>query len=189
MNRRNMLTTFGATALGASVLFSGAATTFAQDATTQPAVAQTDEQDARADFEAQRAQAYNDFVAALASELGDEEAAVDTAIRTALTQAIDAKLAAGDIDEERAAAAKAVIQVSDAPLMPGFGGPGRHVGFAARGGRGHGGPGFGDARGDNGLPRLGGDAAPNALPAAPGAPDADDQSADAPVPTSEDVLS
>ncbi|MFN8675032.1 MAG: hypothetical protein U0Z70_01515 [Thermomicrobiales bacterium] len=164
MNRRNVLTTLGATALGASVLFGGAATTFAQDATTQPAVAQADTQDPRAAFEAERAQAYADFVAAMASELGDDEAAVDAAIRAALTKAVDDRLAAGDIDEERAAAAKAVIQVSDAPLMAGFGGPGGHGGFEGRGDRGHG-EGFGEKRGDNEMPRLGDDDAPGSLPA------------------------
>ena len=124
MNRRNVLTTLGATALGASVLFGGAINSFAQDADTPPAVALADTQDERAAFEAERAQAYDDFVAALAGELGGDEAAVDAAIRTALTQAVDARLAAGEIDEELAAAAKAVIQVTDAPLMAGFGGPG-----------------------------------------------------------------
>jgi hypothetical protein len=189
MNRRNVLTTLGATALGAGVLFSGTVSSFAQDATSQPAVAEAASQDPRAAFEAERAQAYNDFVAALAGELGDEEAAVDAAIRSALTQAIDDRLAAGDIDEERAAAAKAVIQVSDAPLMAGFGGPGSHVGFQGRGGgRGHGGPGFGDERGDNGMPRFGGEEAPNALPATPGAPDAEDQNTNAPL-TSESFIS
>jgi hypothetical protein len=175
MNRRNVLTTLGATALGAGVLFSGTVSSFAQDATTQPAVAQTVAQDPRAAFEAERAQAYNDFVAALAGELGDEEAAVDAAIRSALTKAIDDRLAAGDIDEERAAAAKAVIQVSDAPLMAGFGGPGEHVRFKGRGiDRGHGGPGFGNERGESGLPRLGDDDAPDTLPAAPDSSDAAD---------------
>ncbi len=122
MNRRNVLTTFGATALGVGVLFASTATSYAQDAVTPPAAAQADTQDPRAAFEVERAQAYDDFVAALAGELGDDEVAVDAAIRAALTQAIDDRLAAGEIDEERAAAAKAVIQVSDAPLMTGFGG-------------------------------------------------------------------
>jgi hypothetical protein len=173
MNRRHVLTTLGATALGAGVLFGGTASAFAQDATTQPAVAQANTQDPRAAFEAERAQAYVAFVAALASELDDDEAAVDAAIRSALIQAIDNRLAAGDIDEERAAAAKAVIQVSDAPLMAGFGGPGGHGGFVGRGGRGHDGPGFGDERGDKEMPRLGDDDAPGALPAAPDVSDAD----------------
>ena len=173
MNRRNVLTTLGATALGASVLFAGTAGSFAQDTTTQPAVAQTDVQDGRAAFDEARAQAYVDFVAAMASELGADEAAVDAAIRTALTRAVDDRLAAGDIDEERAAAAKAVIQVSDAPLMAGFGGPGGHSGFEGRGGRGHGG-GFGEKRWDKEMPRLSDDEAPGALPAASDADDSED---------------
>lgn len=190
MNRRNMLTTLGATALGVGVLFGGAVNSFAQDGDTLPAVAQADMQDERAAFEAERAQAYNDFVTALAGELGDDEAAVDEAIRAALTQAVDARLAAGEMDEERAAAAKAVIQVSDAPLMAGFAGPGGPGGFQGRGdGRGHGGPGFGVERGEKGMPRLGDDAPTGALPAAPGAPDADDENASAPVVASEDVTS
>lgn len=185
MNRRNMLTTLGAAALGVSVLVGGASASFAQDAATPPAATQTEAQDPRAAFEAERAQAYDDFVAALAGELGSDAAAVDAAIRTALTQAIDDRLAAGEIDEERAAAAKAVIQVTDAPLMAGFGGPGGHGGFERGGGRGHG-WGFGD---EKGMPRLGDDGLPGALPSAPGAPAADNDSASAPVTATEDVIS
>lgn len=191
MNRRNMLTTLGATALGVSVLVGGAANSYAQDAATPPvAASQAESQDPRADFEAERAQAYDDFVASLAGELGQDQAAVDAAIRTALTKAVDARLAAGEIDEERAAAAKAVIQVSDAPLMPGFGGPDGHGGFAGRsGGRGHGGPGFGDERGDKDMPRPDDDEARSALPADPTSSASDDQSASAPVTADTDVLS
>lgn len=187
MNRRNVLTTLGATALGVGVLFSGAASSYAQDAATPPAVAQADTQDPRAAFEAQRAQAYDDFVSVLASELGDDEAAVDAAIRAALTQAIDDRLAAGEIDEERAAAAKAVIQVSDAPLMAGFGGPGMHGGFEGRGGgRGHGGWDHGNERGAKGGPRAGENQTPGARP---GAPDSEDESTSAPATASQDMVS
>ncbi|MEZ4564351.1 MAG: hypothetical protein R2853_16595 [Thermomicrobiales bacterium] len=190
MNRRNMLSTLGASALGVGILLGGSAGAFAQDATTPPAVSQAAQPDPRAEFAAERAQAYDEFVAALASELGNDEAAVDAAIRAALTQAIDARLAAGDIDEERAAAAKAVIQVSDAPLMTGFGGPGGHARFQGRGGdRGHGGPGFGSERGDKQWPGRGENGTPNALPAAPGAPETNDQSASVPVTTSEGLTS
>jgi hypothetical protein len=170
MNRRNMLTTLGATVLGASALFGGAASTFAQDASTPPA-AGVEVQDPHAEFEAERAKAYDDFVAALATELGDDKAKVDAAIRAALIQSVDAKLAAGEIDEERAAAAKAVIQVSDAPLMAGFGGPGGHHSFKGRGGRGHrhGGPGFGDERGGKSQSRQGENRSTSSLPAAPAA--------------------
>lgn len=190
MNRRNVLTTLGATALGASVLFGGTIKTLAQEADTVPEVAQADTRNGRAEFEAERAQAYNDFVAALAGELDDDEAAVDTAIRTALTQAVDARLSAGEIDEEQAAAAKAVIQVSDAPLMAGFGGPGGPAGFQGRGGgRGQGGPGFIAEHGEKGLPRPGDDQSSSALPAASSATDAEDESANAPVDTGENVTS
>ena len=178
MNRRNMLTTLGATALGVGVLLGGTTATFAQDATSPTAGSQAESQDPRAAFEAERAQAYDDFVAALAAELGDQESDVDAAIRTALTQAVDARLSAGEIDEERAAAAKAVIQVSDAPLMAGFAGPGGHGGFEGRGGRGHGGPGFGGPGGEKGMPRPGDDQAQGTLPTAPSATD---QGANAPL--------
>lgn len=197
MNRRTMLTSLGATALGVSVL-AGAASAFAQDATTPPAAAQTQAQTqtARPDGETQRAQAYDDFVAALASELGDDTAAVDAAIRAALIQTVDDRLAAGDIDAERAAAAKAVIQVSDAPLMAGFGGPGGRGGFKGHGGGGgHGGPGFG--RDEQGFVPGGPSAAPgvgqapgaSTLPSAPSAPGSTAQGANAPAMTSEGLTS
>ena len=190
MNRRNALTTLGATALGMSVLFGGAVSSYAQDATTPPATTQASAQDGRAAFEAERAQAYNDFVAALASELGDDKAAVDAAIRAALTKAVDDRLAAGDINAEQAAAAKAVIQVSDAPLMGGFGGPGGHGGLEGRGGgRGHGGPGYDDDHDEKGMPRAGDDQASGSLPSAPDAPAADDESAGAPVSIGGSVIS
>jgi hypothetical protein len=182
-----MLTTLGAAALGVGVIVGGAARSYAQDAATPPAAAQTEAQDPRAAFEAEHAQAYDDFVAALAGELGSDEAAVDAAIRTALTQAMDDRLAAGEIDGERAAAAKAVIQVSDAPLMAGFGGPGGHGGFEGRG-RGHG-WGSGDERGEKGGPRLGDDQLPGVLPSAPDAPAPDNDSASDPVTETEDVIS
>ncbi|MFT4040163.1 MAG: hypothetical protein QM692_18425, partial [Thermomicrobiales bacterium] len=159
MNRRSMVTSLGATALGVGVLLGGRSGAFAQDADTddQATTGQFDPAAARAEFEAKRAENYQQFVAALASELGDEETAVDAAIRSALQQGVDARLAAGDIDKEQAAAAKAVIEVSDTPLLAGFGGPGMggpggpggRSGFG--GGRGHGGPGgFGGQRGERG---------------------------------------
>jgi hypothetical protein len=123
MTPRGLLTTVGATALGIGIVVGGAAgmpSARAQDATPSaqtPAQAQQ-----RSDFEAQRAQAYKDFVAALANELGDDQAAVDAAIRTALKQEVDKRQVAGDLSVEQAAAMKAVIDVSQAPLFSGFGG-------------------------------------------------------------------
>src|SRR5215212_3688220 len=89
MTPRGLLTTIGATALGFGLIIGSAPVipdVFAQEATppAAEAPAQT-EQSQRIDFEAERAQAYDSFVAALASELGSDEAAVDAAIRTALT--------------------------------------------------------------------------------------------------------
>src|SRR5215217_5641794 len=128
MTPRGLLTTIGATALGFGLIIGGAPAmpdVFAQEATTPAAEAPAQtEQQQKADFEAQRAQAYDSFVAALASELGSDEAAVDAAIRTALTQQVDERAAAGDIGVEQAAAMKAVIEVSQAPLFLGFGGHG-----------------------------------------------------------------
>lgn len=166
MNRRTMVTSLGATALGVGVLIGGRSGAFAQDADTddQAATGQFDPEAARAEFEAKRAETYQQFVAALASELGDDESAVDAAIRSALQQEVDAREAAGDLDKEQAAAAKAVIAVSDAPLMagfggPGMGGPGGPGGFG--GGRGHGG-----SRGDSGQ---WGERSKNARPGSAGA--------------------
>jgi len=84
------MTAIGATALGFGLVTGGAPAishVFAQEATPPAAEAPAQaEQEQRIDFEAQRAQAYDSFVAALAGELGTDEAAVDAAIRTALTQ-------------------------------------------------------------------------------------------------------
>jgi hypothetical protein len=134
MTPRGLLTTVGATALGIGIVVGGAAgmpSARAQDATPS-AQAPARAQQAN-DFEAQRDQAYKDFVAALANELGDDQAAVDAAIRTALKQEVDKRQTAGDLSVEQAAAMKAVIDVSQAPLFSGFGGHGGPHGFDGRG--------------------------------------------------------
>ena len=134
MTPRGLLTTIGATALGFGIVISGAPSlpqVFAQEATPAAQTATRQE----IDFETQRAQAYDSFVAALASELGSDETAVDAAIRTALTQQVDEREAAGDLDIEQAAAIRAVIEVSEAPLPLGFGGRGGMYGFGGRDGR------------------------------------------------------
>jgi hypothetical protein len=179
MTPRGLLTTIGATALGFGLIIGGAPAipdVFAQEATppAAEAPAQT-QQEQRIDFEAQRAEAYDSFVAALASELGADEAAVDAAIRTALTQQVDEREAAGDLDIERAAAMRAVIEVSEAPLFLGFGDRGGMHGFDGR--HGPGGRGAGDDRDQ-------GDESPAVLP---GNDDASNQSASAPVAPAESV--
>lgn len=180
MAPRGLLTTIGATALGIGIVAGGAPAipaVFAQEA-TPPAVQAPalTEQQQEADFDAQRAEAYDAFVAALAGELGTDETAVDAAIRTALTQQVDEREAAGDLDTEEAAAMRAVIEVSEAPLFLGFGGRGGMHGFGGDDGR-HGrdgrdgfedrGPrgGFDDETG--GLP--GDDSVPATLPGDDGA--------------------
>jgi hypothetical protein len=183
-----LLTTIGATALGFGIVIGGAAempAARAQEAgpaQTQPA----------SDFDAQRAHACDAFVAALASELGDDEAAVDAAIRTALKQHVDERQAAGDLDAEQAAAMKAVIDVSEAPLFSGFGGrggmhdfdghdgtlgPGGRDRFEGRGPRG----GFDDGIGD--LPGNG--TSPATLPGNGGPAD---QSVPVPLTPAEDIV-
>ena len=179
MTPRGLLTTIGATALGFGLIIGGAPAipeVFAQEATPPAAEtpAQT-EQGQEIDLEAQRAQAYDSFIAALASELGSDEAAVDAAIRTALTQQVDEREAAGDLDVERAAAMRAVIEVSEAPLFLGFGGHGGMHGFDGR--HGPGGRGGGDDRDQD-------DESPAGLP---GDDDVSNQSASAPVMPAESV--
>ena len=184
MTPRGLLTTIGATALGFGIVISGAPilpNAFAQEATPAALTATRQE----IDFEAQRAQAYDSFVAALASELGSDETAIDAAIRTALTQQIDEREAAGDLDIEQAAALRAVIEVSEAPLPLGFGGRGGMHGFGGRDGR-HG-PGDHGGVEDRGsqddVDRIDQES-PATLP---GDEDASDQNATAPVMPDESV--
>jgi hypothetical protein len=182
MTPRGLLTTIGATALGFGLIIGGAPAipdVFAQE-TTPPAAEASAEtaQEQKIDFEAQRADAYDSFVAALASELGTDEAAVDAAIRSTLTQQVDEREAAGEIDLERAAAMRAVIGVSEAPLFLGFGGHGGRPGFDGRDGRlGPDNRGGGEDRGRYGA-RSGQDNSPAGLPADD---DDSDESASAPV--------
>jgi hypothetical protein len=182
MTPRGLLTTIGATALGFGLIIGGAPAipdVFAQEATppAAEAPAQT-EQGQRIDFEAQRAQAYDSFVAALASELGSDEPAVDAAIRTALTQQVDERAAAGDIGTEQAAAMKAVIEVSQAPLFLGFGGHGGMRGFDGHDDRQGPGGRDGDDDRDQDGDQPGDDESTTSLPSAN---DASNQSAPAPV--------
>jgi hypothetical protein len=193
MTPRGLLTTIGAAALGFGIVVGGAPIVqdvFAQEA-TPPVVGLPAQSQQEVDFEAERAAAYDAFVAALASELGSDETAVDAAIRAALTRQVDEREAAGELDTEDAAALRAVIEVSEAPLPFGLGGRGGPHGFAGHDGRhgrgGHGGfegrgprGGFADAIGD--LPD---DLAPESLPSDDGA---SDQGAPQPSTPAEDTI-
>jgi hypothetical protein len=177
MSHRRLLTTVGAAALGVGVVLGGAATTplaQAQQA-TPPAAATTSSSTAsqpQATRDQQQKDAYDAFVASLASQLGVDASKVDTAIRTTLKQEIDARQADGDIDKVEAAARKAAIDASDAPLFLGLGGPGGMHGFdggrgdAGRGPRG-GGPGQPAPKpGDDGAANQPGDDGAAAQPSA-----------------------
>ena len=186
MTPRGLLTTIGATALGFGLIIGGAPAipdVFAQDATPPATEAPAQiAQEQRIDFEAQRAEAYDSFVAALASELGTDESAVDAAIRTALTQQVDEREAAGDLGAEQAAALKAVIDVSQAPLFLGFGGRGGMHDFDGHAGRR--GPGARDGGEDRDGALPGADESPAGLP---GDDAATNQNASAPVTPAESV--
>ena len=126
MSLRAFIGIIGATAL-AFLLTIGSAT-----GVVQQALAQTDETEAedstfesrRAEAEAERAAAYQSFIADIADELGGlDSVTVDAAIRSSLQQAVDDREAAGDLSIERAAALRAVIGVTDTPLMLGMTGP------------------------------------------------------------------
>ncbi len=152
MNPRALLIAIGATALAFALVVAGIATGPA-DAAAQAATPGAGGATAESD---NRAEAYAAFVASIAAELGvGDGAQVDAAIRTALKQQVDDELAAGELSAEAAAARKAVIDVTDAPLPLGIGGHGRF----------RGGPGgmHGDdrgPRGGEGFPNFPGDEAP-----------------------------
>lgn len=126
MSLRGLIGVIGATAL-AFLATIGASSGVVQQAFAQTDAAETEEatfETRKAEAEAERAVAYESFVADLAAELGGmDPATVDAAIRSSLQQAVDDHEAAGDLSTEQAAAMRAVIDVSDAPLLGGFGGP------------------------------------------------------------------
>jgi hypothetical protein len=136
MTSRKILTTVGAAALGFGVIIGGTTVpnVLAQDT---PATTETPAQAAETDPEARFAEAYDSFVATLASELDADETAVDAAIRTALKEQVAALESEGRLDAEQVAEIQQVIDESDVPFAFGMGGPG---GFVGRGGmRGFGG--------------------------------------------------
>lgn len=100
---------------------------------------ETDEATLRAEFEAEAGARYDDFVSRLAGNLSIADSAeVDTAIRTTLTNLVDARLEAGEISANDADAARTAITDNPAPLM-GIFLAGRGDGPGGFGGRGRGG--------------------------------------------------
>jgi hypothetical protein len=153
-NKRVFVTAVGTTALGLGLVIGTATaipTALAQE--TTPGVENPARVAQDGDPEARLAQAYDSFVAALASELDSDETAIDAAIRTALKQQIEELAAAGDLDAEQVAALQERIDAAEAPLFLGFGGPGGPRGmhgFDGRGGMHHGPRGGWDDRGPKG---------------------------------------
>lgn len=179
MTSRTILSTVGAAALGLGVIIGGTTmpNVLAQDA---PATTEAPAQAAANEPEARFAEAYDQFVATLASELNAEDAAVDAAIRTALKAQVAALETDGVLDAEQVTEIQQQIDESEVPFGFGMGGPGR---FGERGGmHGFGGPGkeHRGSRGgfggwENGPERPGqapvGESAPATLPAADDAAD------------------
>lgn len=123
MKRHALLTTVGATALGLGIVVGGITTggAFAQDTSTP------DSDAGQQAFMQAQTEAYTAFIGNVAGDLGDDPAAVDQAVRDALKQQVQDRFDAGEITEEEAAAAIAVIDVTDVPLPVGmlaFGGHG-----------------------------------------------------------------
>lgn len=128
MTPRGLLTTIGATALGFGIVIGGG--TAAQPTSAQespPAIAAP--ADRFAEMEQARAEAYDAFVAALASELGADESDVDTAIREALKAQLAQMAGEESIDADVLAELERMIDVSEAPLPIGHLGPGGRGGM------------------------------------------------------------
>ncbi len=123
MNPRSLLITIGAAALGFALVL-GVMVGGVPGAVAQTTATAGDETEETRD--AARAQAYDDFLASLAGQLGVDAAQLDGAVQTALREQVDAQEAAGELSVEQAAALRAVIDVSEAPLSLGVGGRGRH---------------------------------------------------------------
>ncbi len=119
MNNRVKTATAGlglATILGLGALSGQSVFAQADTTTPTPPAAASDAKTAR---ETAAAEAYNAFVANLATQLGSDPAKVDAAIRASLKQQIDDKVAAGDLAANTATAMKEAIDASAAPLHTG----------------------------------------------------------------------
>lgn len=129
MTQRGLLTTIGAAALGFGIVIGGATAppAFAQEET--PAVEAPAQRGQAGDPEELRAEAYDAFVAALASELGADNAEVDAAIRTALKEQIAQQEEAGNLDADMASELEEMIDTAEAPLPFGMLGMGGHGGM------------------------------------------------------------
>ena len=126
VGRRNVVAGIAALGLGGAF---GVTRAFAQDATTTPPAeddVEDDDDDLEDDeleefdepeLEAEFGEAYQNFVAKLAANLGETDTTVvDTAIRDALVAMVEERFAAGDISRNLADEVIERIQTGEAPL-------------------------------------------------------------------------
>ncbi len=93
-----------------------------QEAVTSLVRAQNGTPTATTDADATRTQAYDDFLAKLAANVGvADPAQVDIAIRTALKQMVDERQAAGELTAEESTALKERIDAAAVPLRSAVG--------------------------------------------------------------------
>jgi hypothetical protein len=144
LDRKSFVTTLGTVGLGLGLILAAAGTTpgaSAQEAST-PVFAQDESGPGEGEVRERprpdeiRVQLYAEFTAALADELGIDNAdEVDAAIRVAMMAMADARVEDGLLTVGQAEALKTLIATSDVPLGPGpmFGPP---PGAFLRGGHG-----------------------------------------------------
>jgi hypothetical protein len=118
IGRRNILAGIGGLGLAGAV---GINRVLAQEATPTASDdedgGETDVEPADVDFEREIGDAYDNFVAKLAEQLGDTDAAtVDTAIRNALKAMVDQEFDEGNISRNLATEIKERIDESEAPI-------------------------------------------------------------------------
>lgn len=123
LDRKRFVTSLGVAGLGLVAAGLGSRSrALAQDAATPAAGAATTQTTTR---EAMRQQLYKEFTEALATELKISNAdEVDAAIRKAIMSVIDAHVSDGVLTQGQAEALKTIVATAEAPIAPGFFGPG-----------------------------------------------------------------
>ena len=125
-DRKTLVTTIGAAALGLGLIATASGVTsnvMAQEVATPPLAQEAEdggEVRARMRSGELREELYAEFTAALADELGIGNAdEVDAAIRVAMMTVVDARVDDGLLTAGQAEALKTLIATSDVPLGPG----------------------------------------------------------------------
>ena len=105
-----LVAVLGLGAFGARGVYAQVSTPTTEEADAAGSTADTSDADA----------AYDEFVAGLAANLGTDTATVEAAITQTLTDLVDAKLAAGEISADEAAALTERIAAGDIPFRLGW---------------------------------------------------------------------